>query len=242
MKKTLINNPAASSGVCCSNKVLHSGFNTIISAPRLPRAASSWVLNPSARINALTIFGFITMILSGCDSDWDGEITVTGCTKLPDWIGWIYLQDSPSIDGIDVIEIKTPDTAENIIRIKTYKSLEDILKVQCNCTEPNGSHAYHEYLKSEINENEVEKLLEKFDPEFFETKNLIVVSLKMGPLTMNVRVDNINKNGIINVTETRKLSPVEQSVIKWVVLGIEVKSSFITPPSMGVKIKSASSF
>ena len=40
----LINNHAASSGVCCSNKVLHSGFNTIISAPR------GGVLNPSARI------------------------------------------------------------------------------------------------------------------------------------------------------------------------------------------------
>jgi len=195
-------------------------------------------------INALTILILVTMILSGCDSDWDGEITVTGGTKLPNEIHWILVQDSNGIDGIETIEVKTPDTAENIIRIKTYKSLEDILKIQCNCTEPNGSHAYHEYLKSRINENEVEKLLEKFDPEFFETKNLIVVSLKMGPRTMNVRVENINKNGVISIVETRAftLDGTEESVIKWVFLGIEVKSSFITPPSMGVKIKSASSF
>jgi len=42
-----INNPAASSGVCCSNKVLHSGFNTIGNAPR------GGVLNPSARIKTV---------------------------------------------------------------------------------------------------------------------------------------------------------------------------------------------
>jgi len=55
IKKSKINNPAASSnlrfgGVCCSNKILHSEFNTTNNAPRLPRIASSWVLNLSARI------------------------------------------------------------------------------------------------------------------------------------------------------------------------------------------------
>ena len=39
-----INNPAASSGVCCSHKVLDSGFNTFLTA------ASRGVLNPSPRI------------------------------------------------------------------------------------------------------------------------------------------------------------------------------------------------
>jgi hypothetical protein len=39
-----INNPALKDGVCCSNKVLHSGFNTFSTALK------GGVLNPSARI------------------------------------------------------------------------------------------------------------------------------------------------------------------------------------------------
>jgi hypothetical protein len=43
-KETGINNPALKGGVCCSNKVLHSGFNTFLTALK------GGVLNPSARI------------------------------------------------------------------------------------------------------------------------------------------------------------------------------------------------
>jgi len=191
-------------------------------------------------INALTIFGFITMILSGCDSDWDGEITVTGGTKLPNEIRWIFYQDSHGIDGIETIEVNPKPSiyAENIIRIKTYDSLVDILTVQCNCDKP----CNHDSI--DIDENEVDKLLKKFDPKFFETKNIIVTELTVGVRTMNVQVNNISKNGIINITETQKFSFsfIEVSAGVTVFFAIEIDSSFITPPSMCVKIKSVSSF
>ena len=48
MKMHSINNPAASSGVCCSHKVMDSGFNTFLTA------ASGGVLNPSPRIKRLS--------------------------------------------------------------------------------------------------------------------------------------------------------------------------------------------
>jgi len=190
-------------------------------------------------INALTIFGFITMILSGCDSGWDSEITVTGGTKLPNEIYWIFDQNSHGIDGIETIEVnpKPPIYAENIIRIKTYDSLVAILTVQCNCDKP----CNHDSI--DIDENEVDKLLKKFDPEFFETKNIIVTELIVGVRTMSIRVNNIDKNGVINITENVKRSffPVEDVGIP-VTVAIAIDSSFITPPSMCVKIKSVSSF
>jgi hypothetical protein len=46
-----INNLALKGEVCCSPEVIHSGFNTFLTALKLPRRkAGSWVLNPSARI------------------------------------------------------------------------------------------------------------------------------------------------------------------------------------------------
>jgi len=41
-----INNPAAEQRGCCSKKVLDSGLIPLKTPQRLPRVASSWVLNP----------------------------------------------------------------------------------------------------------------------------------------------------------------------------------------------------
>ena len=46
-----INNPALKDGVCCFGKVFVSGFNTLLSAPRLARESVQKVLNPSHTIN-----------------------------------------------------------------------------------------------------------------------------------------------------------------------------------------------
>ena len=188
-------------------------------------------------IFSLIILGFIAMIFSACDLNWDGEVTVTGGTKLPNWIRWVTWNDyynDPRINGIDVIEIspKTPRCAEYIFRIKTYDSLVDILKVQCNCAKP----CNHENI--EIDENEVEKLLEKFDSKYFETKNLIVTELTGSVLTMNYQVNKIDKNGVINITETKRITflPVEDLAIS-VTFAIEIDSSFVTPSSMSVSVK-----
>jgi len=180
---------------------------------------------------------FFAIIFSACDLNWDGEITVTGGTKLPNWLRWVTWNDyynDPGINGIDVIEVspKTPGYARYIIRIKTYDSLVDILKVQCNCAKP----CNHENI--EIDENEVENLLEKFDSKFFEAKNLIVTELIMGVATMNIRINNINKNGVINITETVKSGflPREDIGVP-VTFAIEIDSSFVTPSSMSVSVK-----
>ena len=169
-----------------------------------------------------------------CDSDWDGEITVTGGTKFPFWIKWIYFPNPTDIDGIDIIEVLTKGTEKYIFRIKTYNSLVDILTVQCNCAKP----CNHDRVKAEIDENEVKKLLEKFNHEFFETKNLIVTQLTGGALTRNFHVNNITKNGVINITETEKRTIWGIPSIGYLVtIAIEIDSSFITPPGMGVSVK-----
>ena len=179
------------------------------------------------------LIGFIAMIFSACDSNWDGEITVTGGTKLPNWIRWITLNDYYNDPGIYGIEVKTKDIAKYIIRVKTYDSLVDILKVQCNCVKP----CNHENIK--IDENEIEKLLEKFDPKFFETKNLIVTNLTGDVLTVNFRVDSINKNGVIKIIQTQKVSfeLVRVDLGVPVTIAIEIDNSFITPPIMSVSVK-----
>jgi hypothetical protein len=46
----VINNLALRGEVCCLGKVFVSGFNTSITALKLPREAGSWVLNPSQTI------------------------------------------------------------------------------------------------------------------------------------------------------------------------------------------------
>jgi len=183
---------------------------------------------------ALTILIFVAMVFSACNLDWDGEITVTGGTKLPYWIGWISRQDSPIIDGVEKIEVNPPRSAYYIFRVGTYNGLVDILTVQCNCAEP----CNHDYIKEEIDENEVKKLLGKFNQNFFETKNLIVTGIAGSPITMNFHVNNIDKNGVINVTETKKLVilPVNDVLVE-ASFAIAIDSSFITPASMGVKIK-----
>ena len=183
----------------------------------------------------LIILGFNAMVFSACNSDWDGEITITGGTKLPNYIHcvtWYDYQNNPGIDGIDIIGVnpKTPKEADYIIRIKTYNSLADILTGQCNCAKP--------CILINPDENEVNKLLEKFDHNFFETKNLIVTKLTGGVLTMNFQVSNISKNGVINITETQRIGflPVIDMGV-YATLAIEIDSSFITPPIMTVSVK-----
>ena len=176
------------------------------------------------------LIGFFAMTFSACDSNWDGEVTITGGIKLPNWISWIGFP--PSIDGIEIVEVKPPNSADLIVRIKTYNSLVDALSVQCNCAKP----CRHDYINPD--EKEIEKLLDKFNPKFFETKNLIVIGIAGSPITMNFRINNINIDGVINTTETRKLTffPIEDVRVP-VTIAIEIDNSFITPPIMSVSVK-----
>ena len=188
---------------------------------------------------AISLLVFIAMIFSACDLDWDGEITVTGGTKLPNWLSWITWNDyrnNPGIERIKVMSGKnngvTVSAPPYMVRVTTYNSFIDILTVQCSCVEL----CNHDHFKNSIDENEIEKLLEKFNQEFFETKNLIVTELTAGVSTMNIRVNNITKNGVINITKTQKksFSFAEIDLGIPVTLAIEIDSSFITPPSMSV--------
>jgi len=183
---------------------------------------------------ALIILGSIVMIFSACDLNWDGEITVTGGTKLPNWITWIGYPP-PYLDGIEIIEVNPPDSDDSIVRIRTYNSLVDALTVQCNCAKP----CSHDYINPD--EKEIEKLFEKFNLKYFETKNLIVVGIVGSPITMNFQVNNINKNGIINITETKKITflPVEDVRVP-VTIAIEIDNLFITPSSMSVSKRTVS--
>ena len=176
----------------------------------------------------------ISMIFSACDLDWDGVITVTGGTKLPmrgNWSGYLYI---PSINEIDVIEVKTKDNARFIIRIKTYKSFEEILTGQCVCTDL----CNHTSTYLQTDKNVIENLLEKFSEKYFETKNLIITELVGSSITMNFQVNNISQDGIIYITETKKftLLPINDSAHP-VTFAIEIDSSFNTPSSMSVLIK-----
>ena len=193
------------------------------------------------KINIL-IISLIILLFSACflgGKEWEGDITVTGGTKLPNWVGWVQYHDLSDIDGIDVIEViptnykgTTLNHARYIIRVSTYNSFVDLLTVKCNCTNP----CYHDDII--IDENEIEILLETFNPEFFETKNLVITELTGGVITMNFRVDNINETGVIGITETEKRT--SGGVIGLgisVTIAIEIDNSFVTPPGMTISYK-----
>ena len=179
------------------------------------------------------IIGSIFMIFSACGNDWDGEITVTGGTKLPYWVSWVQDQDSYTFDGIDLIKVTPPHiyVNENLIRVKNYSSFLDVLTLKCNCTKP----CNHDYIN--IEEIEIEKLLEKYNQNFFETKNLIIIGLTGGAITMNFKV-GINEKGVINITETLKRTfGAINDIAIYILAAIEIDSSFITPSSMSVSYK-----
>jgi len=178
----------------------------------------------------LIAVGFISMLIcSACSfgGQWDGEITVTNCTVVPYWVYWITFPDSPGVDGIEII-----NENQYIIRVKTYDSFVKLLSVQCDCIKP----CRHDNF--DIHYNSVEKLLEKFTREFFETKNLIITELMGGVITMNFRFDSISKKGVINITETEKRTFGAIAALGIpVTIGITIDSSYITPASMSVSIK-----
>ena len=197
----------------------------------------------------LIIVGFISVVFSACElnrnnceNDWDGAITVTGGVKLPYWVGWINYHNFSNIDGIEEISriwgttngVSVSDP-QFVIRVTTFNSFVDLLTIQWNCDRP--SCICDDII---IDENEVENLLEVYNAEFFETKNIIVINITAGVLSMNFRVNNINENGVIDITEAVKCTTAD-AVINLgipVTFAIEVDNSFITPQNMTVSRRS----
>ena len=197
----------------------------------------------------LIIVGFISIIFStcklnknNCENDWDGDITVTGGVKLPYWVSWISYHNFSSIDGIKEIsriwgtinDVPVSDP-QSVIRVKTFNSFVDLLTVQWNCDRQSCICD-----DITIDENEVENLLKIYNAEFFETKNIIVTNITAGVLSMNFRINSINGDGVIDITEALKCTTADAVIDLGisVTFAIEVDNSFISPQNMTVSRKS----
>jgi len=176
-----------------------------------------------------------------------GDIKIENAYSLPFWVNR-YDPDNFSeilnIDGIEMIQnYRQGDNyrdwfpVEYIIRVTSFDSFDAFLTLKCGNTS-SCSHCYLE-MNDYYGQEKKENLLEKYDQSFFETMDLIVVSLINGCNTIGLKVDDITETGVINIKEILKGKPgdIISDVAYIKILSIDVEKTF-TPENISASIKS----
>ena len=79
-------------------------------------------------------------------------------------------------------------------------------------------------------------MLERFNQDFFAARNLIIITFTAGANTIGLRVNNINRDGVISITEIERFRlGAVPSIGFWIPLAIETDKSF-NPPNMSVSV------